>query len=293
MDCLRYCRRLSRIPARIEYKVSLYFGLVSMRLANRLRRSPITHPDGPVVSLTTYGKRIQSVHLVIDSIGRGQMRPSRVILWLDDVSLINNLPIGIRRLQKRGLEVRQCENYGPYKKFYPYVESLQDFGAPLVTADDDVLYPRQWLKKLVEAFEQFPDVVNCYRAHTIKLNGCGFENYVSWELTDSTKPSFRHFATGVAGIIYPPSLQRALKHGATGFLSCCPKNDDVWLHAQALRSGYRVRQIDDRQLRILEIPGTQSDGLCQHNVGRGGNDLAIAATYQASDIDRLRECEEG
>jgi hypothetical protein len=284
--------RISRIPRRIAYWADLHVRLALLRLANRYGRLAITHPAGPVVSLTTYGTRAESVHLVIEAIGRGQMRPSRIVLWLDDVSLIHNLPIGIRRLQRRGLEVRQCENYGPYKKFYPYVESLQDFNVPLVTADDDVLYPRQWLKKLAEAFQQFPDVVNCHRAHTIALNGCGFENYESWELTGSTKPSFRHFATGVAGVIYPPLFQRVLKQRATAFLDCCPKNDDIWLHAQALRSGYRVRQIGERGFRIVEIPGTQSNGLYHHNVGRGGNDFHITTTYRPSDMDCLRGCEE-
>lgn len=37
-----------------------------------------------VVSLTTYGKRLYSVSLTIESIMQGTMKPNRLILWLQD-----------------------------------------------------------------------------------------------------------------------------------------------------------------------------------------------------------------
>lgn len=285
MGYVRLFRRIPRIPGRVERD----FGLMLMRLANRYGRSPIIQPGGPVVSLTTYGNRIYGVHLVIESIGRGQMRPSRVILWLDDASLFDNLPIGIRRLQKRGLEVKFCDNYGPHKKYYPYLESLQEVSAPLVTADDDLLYPRYWLKRLVGAFQRFPDVVNCHRARVIKLNQHGIARYESWKLAESTDASFCNFSVGVGGALYPLPLQRALKQAGTAFLKCCPQADDVWLHLQALRCGYKVRQISDRSFRLLDLPGVQDGALHLQNMIRGGNDRQIENTYRASDIDRLRK----
>jgi hypothetical protein len=166
---------------------------------------------------------------------------------------------------------------------------LEEVEVPLVTADDDVLYPRYWLKKLVEAFQQFPEVVNCYRARVMVLSKDGIAKYESWAMADSTTPSFRHFATGVGGTIYPLPLQRALKQQGTAFLNCCPKSDDIWLHVQSLRAGYRIRQIYKKQFRLIEIPGTQIIALHQDNLARGGNDRQIEATYQVSDIDRLRE----
>jgi hypothetical protein len=291
MTFVRLLQRLPRIPHRFALEADLYARLTWMRLMNRFGWSPITHPGGPVVSMTTYGNRIQSVHLAIESIGQGQIRPSRVILWIDDASLVDNLPIGIRRLQKRGLEVKLCNNYGPHKKYYPYLESLPEVEAPLVTADDDLLYPRYWLKRLVKAFQQFPDVVNCHRARVMVLNQDGIAKYKSWELADSMKPSFCHFAGGGAGAMYPLPLQRALKQEGTAFLDCCPKADDIWLHVQALRAGYKIRQIDKKQFRLVEIPGTQCIALNHQNLGGGGNDRQIETTYRASDLDRLRERE--
>lgn len=260
-------------------------------LLNLYERAPITQPDGPVVSLTTYGKRTRIVFLAIESIARGRLLPSRLILWIDDKAVFGNLPATLRRLAKRGLEIRLCENYGPHKKYYPYLESLQKVEVPLVTADDDLFYPRYWLQRLAEAFHQSPDTVNCYRARVIGLNQAGLAKYDSFTIADSTMPSFRHLVTGGAGAIYPPQLQRVLKQDGTAFLSCCPRADDLWLHVHALRTGYRVRLINKRQFPLVNIPATQATALCHYNQSRGGNDRQIALTYRASDVDRLREGE--
>ncbi|MGC2514020.1 MAG: hypothetical protein WA383_05825, partial [Terriglobales bacterium] len=231
-------------------------------------------------------KRIRTVYLAIESIGRGRLRPSRIILWLDDRAAFENSPATIRRLVQRGLEVKLCENYGPHKKYYPYLQSLQKFEAPLVTADDDVFYPRDWLRELAQAFQQFPNVVNCYRARIMTINERGIEQYESWESVTSTQPSVYHVATGVSGVIYPPALLRSLKEAGNGFVDSCLKSDDLWLHLHAVRAGYKVRQIRAQALLPLSIPGAEGMGLWKDNIS-GGNDRQIAATYTRDDVRRL------
>jgi len=282
-------RRLRRNPRNLAIGIKVYLKVVRLRFANRFGRSPVTDSRGPIVSLTTYGVRFQTVDLAIESIARGTMRPSRLILWLDDESLLGNLPIGIQRLQKRGLEIMLCENYGPHKKYYPYLESSQELEIPLVTADDDVLYPKDWLKKLSEAFLEYPDFVSCHMARIVTLKQGSIGKYETWEFVDSTEPSFRHFAIGVGGVLYPPSLQREIKREGAAFKSCCPKADDIWLHAQAVRAGYKIRQVSRTAIPLLYIPGTQINALHNQNLAGGENDRQIEVTYRATDIDRLRD----
>jgi hypothetical protein len=253
---------------------------------NRSSSAAITSPGGPVVSLTTYGRRSRTVYLAIESIGKGCVRPSRIILWLDDRAIFDNPPAAIRRLVERGLEVKLCENYGPHKKYYPYLQSLSTIEAPLVTADDDALYPRDWLKGLMEAFQQFSNVINCYRAHTMILSHEGISKYEGWKPVRSTRPSVCHVATGVSGVVYPPTFLRTLKEAGNAFVDCCPRADDLWLHVQALRAGFKIRQVHPQALLPLSIPGAESIGLWKYNVS-GGNDKQIAATYTADDVRKL------
>jgi len=283
-------KRLPRLPRRIVRESHRMVQLMWLSFNNRFGRSPVTQPDGPVVSLTTYGSRSQTVHLTLESIACGTLRPARLILWIDEEALFRNLPNTIRRLQKRGLEVKLCKNYGPHKKYYPYLESEEVFDTPLVTADDDVLYPRYWLEKLFKANREHSGDINCFWAHVIGVSESGLSEYRSWKQCDSTHPSFLHLATGMGGVIYPPLFLTKLKLAGTEFEKCCPKGDDLWLHVLALRNGFKVRQILSRlpYFSFHPIPGTEETALSYENATYGdGNDRQTAATYSDADVRLL------
>ena len=264
------------------------FCLRRLKRRNRYETVSVLSPEGPVVSMTTYGRRIETVYLTLESIGRGVLLPRRLILWLDDEAAFRNRPDSLRRLEARGLEVKLAGGYGPHTKYYPYLESQTALDAPLVTADDDTLYPAGWLKGLADAFVKYPTLVSCCRAHKILLEGPGFAPYVTWERCSSKAPSILNFATGVSGVIYPPALQRQLKAAGLDFVALCPKADDVWLHLQALRGGFQVRQVKSWEQSFPTLPGTQGTGLIQGNVHGSQNDVQIRRTYTAADIALLQ-----
>ena len=254
---------------------------------NRTAKKPIVAAGGPVVSLTTYGKRIRTVHLTLESIANGSILPSRMILWLDNMEAFQNPPRALRRLEERGLEIKLAPNYGPHKKYYPFLESTEVFEVPLVTADDDVLYPRSWLSGLVGGFDRNCEVINCYRAHQMKISNRTIAPYRNWGPCQSVKPSYLNFAVGSSGCIYPPAFLRALKVAGKGFEQQCPTADDVWLHVNAIRAHFMIRQIRKRALDLPTSPDTQSVGLAVSNVGLGQNDIQINNTYGRADIDVL------
>jgi hypothetical protein len=288
-------RRLIHLPRRLIRESLAIIQLAQFFLRNHLGSKAVVEPRGPVVSLTTYDGRIKSVYLAIESIARGELRPSRLILWIDDEGLFNNLPATILRLKKRGLEVSPSKNYGPHTKYYPYLESQDEFNAPLVTADDDMIYPKYWLRKLADAFSENPEFVNCFWAHVVAMNEHGIGQSQGWIQCSTTEPRYRHVAAGVTGVIYPPAFLMKLKHAGAAFEECCPKADDLWLHVQALRSGYKIRPILPRlpYFSFRGIPGTQHTALCFYNVEGLGNDRQINATYNDADIELLRNDEIG
>jgi hypothetical protein len=116
-----------------------------------------------------------------------------------------------------------------------------------------------------------------------------FAKYDDWQLTHTTEPSLLHFLTGGAGAIFPPTIQLSLKRASTGFVSRCPRADDIWLNVHSLRAGYKVRQIAKESFRLVEIPGTQSLALSHSNVVCKENDRQIRTTYTASDVRALRD----
>jgi hypothetical protein len=286
-DRLRYILGKLSQPAGTLRGLRLRADMAWLRLRNRFsRRAVATGQPGAVVSLTTYGKRARAVYLAIESIARGRARPSRLILWLDDAALYADLPLALLRLKRRGLEIRLSKNYGPHKKYYPYVESERDFTHPLATADDDVIYPRSWLSGLLAAHRQFPTCVNCYRARVMKLIDGKIAPYREWPLSESTDPSYRTVATGVSGVIYPSRLLAELKAAGTEFETRCPKADDLWLHVRAIRSGFPIRQMQPEPIHFPMIPGSQESSLYADNCAQDdGNDRQLAVTYESGDLE--------
>jgi hypothetical protein len=113
--------------------------------------------------------------------------------------------------------------------------------------------------------------------------------YDEWEECTSIEASFRYLATGVSGVIYAPQFLMDLKAAGNVFEDCCPKADDLWLHVQALRSGYKVRQIMPHARHFPLIPGTQKVSLYALNVvHQDGNDLQVKSTYTDADFSILQ-----
>lgn len=257
-----------------------------IRIANGATQR-IVDPNSPVdISLTTYGTRISTVHLTIESIAAGKLLPRRITLWLDDVDAFNDLPERLNHLIQRGLQIKLCRNYGPHTKYYPEILQSQ-FDAPLVTSDDDILYPQNWLLDLVKAHEKQPGLIHCHRAWRITLIGNTIAPYNTWQPCYSTKPSFLTFATGVSGVIYPPSFLKSLAERGEEFMRLCPKADDVWLHANAVRQNIRISQVSNYPMHFPPIEGSQDVGLVHYNVGNAGNDPQIRETYTAIELQKL------
>lgn len=266
-------RSILQMRSRIEV---ILFSILLAR-QNKYSTKSVLDPNGPVVSLTTYGRRTQKVYLAIESISRGRLLPSRIILWIDEVDVLRHLPVELQRLQKRGLEILACQNYGPHKKYYPYLLEQEQFLKPLVIADDDTFYPRNWLLRLNEAYRAYPKMIHCYRARRIKMNGKNMTPYATWKMVRNTDASYLNIATGCAGVLYPEDALVHIKKQGMNFLQCCPMGDDLWLHANSVLAGYRIRQVI-KNFRLLEIPGTQTNALYRTNIS-DGNDAQIEKTY--------------
>ena len=243
---------------------------------------------GPVVSLTSHGRGVNSVYLSIESIGAGKLKPSRLILWLGLEWTHAQLPDTLKRLQSRGLEICFTEDIGPHTKYYPYVAATPAHETALAIADDDVLYSRSWLQELVTANALYPESVNCHRAHVVALTNQTLAPYNQWKHCRSTAPTFCNMATGVSGCIFPPLLLDAIRKAGTAFRTVCPKADDIWLHAIALRSGFKTRQIRSLPMNYPIVPGSQVERLAPENVHQGRNDQQVQRTYTTQDLALLR-----
>jgi hypothetical protein len=262
--------------------------LFALALANRLRRRRLVDPNGDVVvTMTTHGARLARADVALESIARGSVLPKRLILWLDDQELFAHLPPAIRRLQRRGLEVRLSENFKVHTKYYPYAIRFAEDGLPLVTSDDDIVYPPDWLARLVAAHYEAPDDIIAFRAHRMIVTDGEFAPYATWKPAEGTESSFANFGTSVSGQVFPVSVLRLAVDAGVRFRAVSPDNDDIWLHALAVEAGHRVRLVDGASQMFPFVPGTQASGLYLTNYWEGANDRQIAASYSRAAVEAI------
>lgn len=261
-----------------------------LRVLNFCGRRSATAAGGVMVTLTSYGDRLQQCHLAIESIARGSTRPGRLVLWLSEADYHRPRTRQLHRLMNRGLEVRITGDYGPHTKYFPAVTQGSSKLDAMVTADDDIMYPRDWLRKLVDGHLHYPGEIICHRARVIEFDESGrFRPYGSWRQATKNDADAVLFITGVSGVLYPSSAIDALANRGTSFLELCPKADDIWLNHTAHMNNLRIRLINERSKDFLPTEANQKIGLKHDNVTGSGNDTQLLLTYSFEDQAKLSQ----
>lgn len=257
----------------------------------RSRERVVDSSTRAVVTMTTHGARLSTVWVALESIGRGAVRPGRLVLWLEEPR--RALPWRLRRLVRRGLDVRFVPaGDGVHTKYRPCLADPACAELPLVTSDDDIVYPPQWLAQLLAAHAATPEVVVAHRAHRMRVVDGVAAPYATWVAQATSRPSAASFGTSVSGQLLPVALLHALRERGEAFRLAAPTADDVWIHATAIEAGILVRQVADGQRHYPFVPGTQMQsgtltGLNRVNVVEGGNDRQIASSYSPAALARI------
>lgn len=249
-----------------------------LQLKNIFSRTPVTGNTAALVSLTSHSHRISICHIAIESIAHGRALPSRIILWLPENASGLPFSASLRRLMRRGLEIKYVADLGPHTKYF-YALGEVSSGLRLVTADDDIIYPSHWLSRILATCALSPDVLWCYRAHNICRSPAGLLPYASWPLANEKEPSRQLFATGVGGIAYPDELIRLLRLQGENFVKDCLPADDIWINYIALNAGISIGIVGGISVRQIPVPTSQKTALANSNVAGGRNDRILSGRF--------------
>ena len=230
-------------------------------------------PGAVVVTFTSYPARIRLASVAAASLLRQSVRPDAVVLWLDPEQFPgreSGLPPEFAALRKKGLDIRWCRpGLRSYKKLVPALETWP--GAVLVTADDDVFYPRDWLQSLLEAHHAHPGEIVARRIRHVRLDSFGIPlSYAAWPMNAACgeNPSALNLPTGCGGVLYPPGSLHPDATDASAFLRLAPTADDLWFWAMAVRQGTPVRFVAASDIQSLDT----ADELGPHALSRDNND---------------------
>jgi len=256
----------------------------------RARTGARPRPDTRVkVSLTSYPARLSHARLPIYSLLCQSVRPAEVVLVLSEHEFSGRtLPDWVHRMPGLRVLWTAGESARSYQKLVPVL--LEDPAATIVTADDDMLYPRDWLAGLLRAGAADPGRIVGYRGLEVALSDGRPLPFLDWPRARETTASPRLHLTGVGGILYPPGALAPEVADLGLALQLSPTNDDVWFHAMTLLRGTRTRMAYRRFIEFPQYRGSQRRGnLMTDNLGAGQTDVQIANVFDHFDLWRVLE----
>lgn len=224
-----------------------------------------------IVSLTTYGTRINYVGLTIESIMQQTMKANRIILWLYTDDYNNDLPEVLKRQQNRGLEIREYKkDIRSYKKLIPTLKHFPE--AAVITLDDDLLYDYDILERLIKSYQRNPKYISACRTHLITLTEEGsIMPYCKWiHYSHETSNNDLLFATTGGGVLFPPHSLCDEAINEDVFTTICPTADDIWVKAMILLSNSKIIKVPTKSKKgneFIGIPEVQDNALYKTNTG--------------------------
>ncbi len=169
------------------------------------------------------------------------------------------------------IRVNFVDNSGPYRKLIPLLETIGGDDV-VVTADDDVLYSENWLKRIVESALLYPNYIVCGRARRIQKNIIGlFQNYANWPLVRDRATNLFLLPIGISGIAYRIGLLDLEFAMDEAYFDYAPTADDMWFRLASIRKNTKVYvdpEIDKENAHIGHLMGLERVNLQRPIEGR-------------------------
>lgn len=250
--------------------------------------SPNDGDSSTIVSLTTFPARINNVWLVIESILHQSQKPNKIILWLyeGDFESKASLPKRLLNLEKRGLEIRFCdENLMPHIKYY---YTMREYSSSnIITVDDDLLYPPNLIETFLIEHHKYPDAILCPVSRKIRLENNMIGEYINWSIvTENSTPGYIYLMMGVGGAFYPANSLHEEVFNLKNIKQISLKADDLWLKVMSLLKGSKVRSLaGDFPYTYLPVSSKKTRTLGEINIDSGNNDRVFKSLLEKYEID--------
>jgi len=269
-------KHLTYIPKHLYRKLSI--AVNDKKLNDHLKTNPKIVPA--IISLTTIPERIGLIEKAIKSLLYQSWLPERIILWVDNDVIVDN---GLKVLSKNYpiFEIRKCQDVGPHTKL---IWSLAEFpDKPIITADDDTLYPFEWFQRLYRSFKRYPKLISAVQAKKIgffEKSNRRFKPYDEWEEYNEIGINPNILPLGKDGVLYPPGSFHEEVHNIELLKKLCPKADDIWFRAMTLLNNTNCLKLNYFHINYNVIKQTQNNSLYHSNVHERKNDLQLLKVFE-------------
>lgn len=257
-------------------ELDIQCGINKTESRKNLQREKIT------VSLTSYGNRLDTVHIAIKSIMAQTLKADAIVLYLAEEDSHREIRQE-EELIKAGLRIaRKVKDLKSHKKYFYAVQEYPE--NLIVTVDDDTIYDDSLLEDLYAEHLKYPEAVICRRGHRMTKKNGKVAPYDLWEgCVKSAMPEKGICATGVGGVLYPRGKYREAFLNEKGIRETALYGDDLWLKTIELIWKISTYAIGEQSVRVIE--GSQKEALYKENMGKKINDKYLNQLQRYFDIN--------
>lgn len=233
-----------------------------------------------ILSITSIPERVELFLSNLHWLAEQTVQSRVTVIWLGSEYFSDSRRqyLSVRFPLPADIEIRYRPDLGPHTKL---LYALKEFdNLPIVTADDDILYPPFWLEELYASFQSAPQYVHCFRAHEMRITPNGhLAPYLSWNwLAPGIRgPSRLLFPTGTSGVIYPATALSKQVFDVEVMRALCPTSDDIWFKAMSLLNRTLVQKVRTESLEFPQIDGSERRVLWRTNVEQ--NDVQLHRVF--------------
>jgi len=232
-----------------------------------------------IVSVTSYKERFKKLHIVLNSILKNKMKPSKIILTIhkDDYPYLTKKLKKLIKNKKVELIISNID-LKPHLKYFEVMKRYRNYA--IITIDDDIIYTDDLIESLYNSYLKNPNYIHARRVHKILISQNKLVSYNNWlkDYTMEFDPSFELFATNVGGTLYPPNILNITDENINEIYKCITADDIYLKYLENLRN-IKVIWVPNKHvlgLKTLDDKNTQKKALYKVNTkGEILNDIYL------------------
>jgi len=206
-----------------------------------------------IISLTSHTEeRLKNVgKYLYASVFKYKLNYVKVVLTLykDDIKFIPSDLQTLIDLNYVELIVAD-KNLGPHLKYFYVMQKYRDL--PIITIDDDSIYPEYMIPLYLSEHEKHKDNVICRAARLITFKNNKVCPFSEWKnrFPPPKEPCHKLHAEGFSGILYPPNCLKITDEMIPEILSVF-RADDIYLSILEIRNGIKVRFLHEHRNDLI------------------------------------------
>ena len=232
-----------------------------------------------IVSLTSYKPRLKKLNLVLESIFKNTMKPSKIVLTLykKDLKFLTKYLTNLIENKKIELIVTD-KDIKSHKKYFEVMKKYRDYS--IITIDDDIIYTKDLIETLYNSYLKYPNCIHARRVHKIMIKNNKVLPYNKWlkQYTLELNPSFYLFPTSGGGTLFPPNILNISDDNIDEIYKCLSA-DDIYLKYLSRKRNIKIVWVPNQfvtgQEQLTDIK-TQRKALYNINViGKRLNNVCL------------------